>query len=380
MKKLLLFLALSLQPLACLLATPVLFPMQGLTGSSANRQILITPDTYENPVYIGTNLVDLNPFTLQPVGGQVTTNLMPWGYTIKVSGWWHSVHIVVPTDTNTWNVVSLINTNLFTPLNVYQMTATGTNGINVTQSNNQVLIDGSGVASNAIAAFWLAATNGVTAFNLASSYGLPVAGVVGLGSAALVGTNTFYNQGVSGYLDTLYNLAQGQVGWLVVSNLSSIQDVPPLLDYLWTAGNNTVPLANFASVSTNQITVYGAGTASANGTYVFNAAAGVWSNATTAATVTNNGTFLIIATNATKLYKSANALSLLTFSGAWQNGSGYSGSAPLPYDAFVRVTDYSLNNVAPTNIPGKSLTGLATNLVVPISAHVTNGLVTWTSP
>ena len=30
--------------------------------------------------------------------------------------------------------------------------------------------------------------------------------------------------------------------------------------------------------------------------------------------------------------------------------------------------------------PGKALTGLATNTVVPISAHVTNGVVTWTSP
>ena len=362
--------------------TPVLFSMQNLTGGVNNRTINLLPDTANAPTYVGTNLLSLSPIQLQPVQGQVTTNLVPWGYSLFVLGWPRPVHIVVPASTNTLNVVSLINSNLYSPLTLYQMTASGTKGITVTQSNNQVVIDGSGLdaAGTAWTTFAFNATNGLTAFNLASSYGLPAAGVVGLGSAALVGTNTFYNQGVSGYLDTLFNLAQGQVGWLVVSNLSSIQDVPPLLDYLWTAGNNTSPLANFASVSTNQITVYGAGSTSANGTYLFNAAAGVWTNAATAATITNSGTYLIIATNSTKLYKSANALALLTVSGAWQNGSGYNGSAPLPSDAFVRVTDYSLNNVAPTNIPGKSLTGLATNMVVPISAHVTNGLVTWTSP
>ncbi len=362
--------------------TAVFFSMQNLTGGVNNRTINLLPDTANAPVFVGTNLLQLGPIQLQPVGGQVTTNLVPWGYSLYVQGWPRPVHIVVPSSTNTLNVVGMINTNLYWPLTIYQMTATGTNGINVTQTNNQVIIDGSGLdaAGTAWATFSFNATNGIYAFNLASSYGLPAAGVVGLGSAALVSTNTFYSQGVSGYLDILYNLAQGQVGWLVVSNLSSIQAVPPLLDYLWTAGNNTASLATFAAVSTNQITVYGAGTASANGTYTFNAAAGVWTNAATADTITNSGAYLIIATGATKLYKSSNALAYPAGSGAWFNGSGYSGSSPMPYNAFLRVTDYSLNNVAPTNIPGKALTGLATNTVVPISAHVTNGVVTWTSP
>ncbi len=102
--------------------TPVLFPMTGLTGQANNRTILIQPDRSPNLVNFGTNLVPSYDFTIQPIGGQVITNLIPWGYTIRVDGWPRSVHIVVPTvatGSAALNVVSLINTNQFAPLNFY---------------------------------------------------------------------------------------------------------------------------------------------------------------------------------------------------------------------------------------------------------------------
>ena len=105
--------------------TPVLFSMQNLTGTVNNRSILITPDTQGNPTFYGTNLVSLLPFTLQPVNGQVITNLVPWGYTIQVDGWTQSAHIVVPASTSVLNVVSLLNTNQFSPLNIFPTAPAG---------------------------------------------------------------------------------------------------------------------------------------------------------------------------------------------------------------------------------------------------------------
>jgi hypothetical protein len=114
--------------------TPLLFSVRSLTGSVANRPILITPDTYQNPLLFGTNLVSsFAPFYIQPVGGQVITNLQPWGYTIKVDGWPRSAHINVPSSTNVINVVTLINTNNFSPL-VIQMLGDNAAGTNVNLS------------------------------------------------------------------------------------------------------------------------------------------------------------------------------------------------------------------------------------------------------
>lgn len=118
MKKILLVSAFALSALP-LFGTPVLFSSYSLTGTANNRTILIQPDRVENPLVLGTNLVPLFDFTIQPVAGQVITNLAPWGYTIKVDGWSRSAHIVVPDDTNTLNAAVLINTNAFAPLTIY---------------------------------------------------------------------------------------------------------------------------------------------------------------------------------------------------------------------------------------------------------------------
>lgn len=109
-------------------ATPVLFSMQSLTGTANNRTIVVQPDRPQNPLVLGTNLIPIFDLTLQPVGGQVITNLQPWGYTIKVDGWPRSAHIVVTNTTATINAANLINTNAFAPLNIYPVTIYTNNG------------------------------------------------------------------------------------------------------------------------------------------------------------------------------------------------------------------------------------------------------------
>ncbi|MDR3459547.1 MAG: hypothetical protein P4N60_19125 [Verrucomicrobiae bacterium] len=120
-----------------LAGTPVLFTLKSLTGTPNNRQIFVQPDKIQNPLIFGTNLVPMVDFYLQPTGGQVLTNLAPWGYTIKVDGWPRSAHINVPDTTNTINVVSLINTNAFSPLNIYNFAPlVGTNGTILTTNTD----------------------------------------------------------------------------------------------------------------------------------------------------------------------------------------------------------------------------------------------------
>jgi hypothetical protein len=132
-------------------ATPVLFTLQSLTGTVNNRSILVQPDrSGQTPLWVNTNLVPVNDFSLQPVGGQVLTNLAPWGYTIRVDGWPRSVHIVVPTDTNTWNVVNLINTNQFSPLQIFYPASTNIN--NATGTNVNLSGTFSGTFDNATGA------------------------------------------------------------------------------------------------------------------------------------------------------------------------------------------------------------------------------------
>ena len=148
-------LALFLYPLFSLLSpvvcsaqtTPVLFSLVNLTGTANNRSILVTPDTAQNPVWYGTNMVNLVPFTLNPVGGQLTTNLTPWGYTILVDGWPRGLHIVVPFSTNTLNVVGLFNTNRFNPVNLYANATILYPGSNIafaTNSDGSITISSTG--------------------------------------------------------------------------------------------------------------------------------------------------------------------------------------------------------------------------------------------
>ncbi len=89
-------------------ATPVYFPLLGITGSANNRDITVIPDSSQVPLIYGTNIVVLQTVTLHPTGGSATNNLLPWGYTIRVDGWPPAAHINVPNSTNLINVTSLI--------------------------------------------------------------------------------------------------------------------------------------------------------------------------------------------------------------------------------------------------------------------------------
>lgn len=162
-------LSLSFLLLGCsvTLPTPVLFTLQSLTGTVNNRGILVTPDVVQNPLNFGTNLVSLIPFTLQPVNGQVTTNLLPWGYTIRVDGWPRSAHIVVPNSSALLNAVSLINTNAFAPLNIFpaQPYTNGTPVFVLTTFQT-----GSGETNGVWKYMSLSATNGWTAASWSPFY------------------------------------------------------------------------------------------------------------------------------------------------------------------------------------------------------------------
>jgi len=152
MKKFLILSILSILSIARA-QTPVLFSLQSLTGTVNNRQITVWPDSAQNPMWFGSNLVSLAPFPIQPINGQVITNLQPWGYSFRVDGWPRAVHIVVPSTTNTVNVVDLINTNQFSPLNIYYVggggsgTATNLDGAATNQVTDLALEQAQIVAS-----------------------------------------------------------------------------------------------------------------------------------------------------------------------------------------------------------------------------------------
>jgi hypothetical protein len=135
MKKLFLICVSSVLICGSALATPVLFTLQSLTGTVNNRSILVTPDTYQNPLVIGTNLVSLAPFYLYPTNGSVTTNLAAWGYSIRVDGWPRSAHINVADGTNTVAAYTLINTNAFSPLQIFYSSSTNINNATGTNLN-----------------------------------------------------------------------------------------------------------------------------------------------------------------------------------------------------------------------------------------------------
>ena len=400
--------------------TPVFFSLVSLTGSVNNRTITLVPDEYENPVVFGTNLAVLFPIQLQPVHGQVTTNLVPWGYSLTVDGWPRSVHIDVPYSTNVVPIISLINTNRFTPLNLYSTIVIGTNGILVWQTNGITTLDGSGLYSTSNPAGYqtagqVAATVTAGISNLStiatdtnvtadgagniSASSLTATGTVSATTFAGAGTNLFYNQNASGALDSLYvnGFGYGQNGWVeIITNFSTgagaLVTVPPSPVGLYTAelsGRGGV-LAYFATVSnTNYVTLAGAGTAIANGVYTWNGTA--YSNAVTSCWITNAGSSAAYLLHAgTNLYRSVQFFGQMqppqsaSFSPLWLNstfsGKQFYGSSPGPVSYPIVTLDFGQNNCLVTNLQYNSMTALATNTPVPISAHITNGVVTWTSP
>lgn len=234
--------------------------------------------------------------------------------------------------------------------------------------------------------------------SLADAFGAAQSATNGLATSAFVPTNTFYNVGASGFVDSLYNFGLGGAtyfGWLeIVTNVSGssvLTDVAPFPVNLQTAlGYNqfTVPpyVDTFAAYSsTNQFYVFGAGITNVNCSYSWSTN-GWYTNLQTAASITV-GSPWIIKLGGTNLYWSVNVQALFgtvncpTWSTNVHSSVHYYGTGTLPGSAWPQVIDYSQNYCVPTNQPSTSLTATGTNGVqVPISAHITNGVVYWTAP
>lgn len=187
--------------------TPVLFTLQSLTGTVNNRSILVQPDRVQNPLVFGTNLVPMFDFTLQPVNGQVLTNLAPWGYTITVDGWPRSAHIIVPDTTNTVNAATLINTNQFAPLQITWSTPVASGpGILISNTNgtNQLSVDPTVVVTNNATGVTLGGSfTGLlagTAATATTAQSVPGSGVTGTLSASVLPPSVVTNNSAGGIL------------------------------------------------------------------------------------------------------------------------------------------------------------------------------------
>jgi hypothetical protein len=89
-------------------ATPVYFSMQQLTGNGSTSRYTLIGDAGANPWSDGTNIYGGGVIQRTPTNGVDVVNLSPIGYTLVCPGWSHTLHFVVPPDTNTWNVVNLL--------------------------------------------------------------------------------------------------------------------------------------------------------------------------------------------------------------------------------------------------------------------------------
>ena len=289
----------------------------------------------------------------------------------------------------------------------YLFTYAGTNGVSVSQSNNTVIISGAGLEPSGTTAAALAALSTIVTDTNLSSDGLgdlsagslTVTGVVNAASIGGSGTNQFYNVNGSGALDQLYaaGFGYGQNGWVeIITNLitgaGQLVTVPPSPVGLYTAeisGRGGV-LSYFATVSnTNYVTLAGAGTAIANGVYTWNGTA--YSNVVTSCWITNAGSSAAYLLHAgTNLYHSIQFFSQMqppmsaSFSPIWLtstfSGKQFFGAAPGPVSYPLVTLDFNLNNCLATNLQYNSMTALATNTPVPISAHLVGTNVIWTSP
>ena len=126
MKKIVLLISLvaAVAAVSAVRATPVWFPLVGITGSANSRDILVIPDPPTNVLVYSNRLVALQPLLLHPVRGNATNDLLPWGYTLRVDGWSRSAHIVVPNTTNLVNAALLITNALAIGFPITQFGAT----------------------------------------------------------------------------------------------------------------------------------------------------------------------------------------------------------------------------------------------------------------
>lgn len=185
--------------------TPIVFSAVNLGTSINNATIHIYPDqTDGTPLWIGTNLVQTQPFDIYLVNGTVTTNLAPWGFSFELDGWPRPVHVAAWTPTtNATSVTSLINTNSFSPLNlVINALKSGTNIVLVTNVDQSVSINTSiGVFTN-------------SSFYVDPTGNLFLGWKPGYGWAGLINTNgDFTTPGADFFASGGGNLGDNLVNW-----------------------------------------------------------------------------------------------------------------------------------------------------------------------
>ena len=185
-----------------------------------------------------------------------------------------------------------------------------------------------------------------------------------------VATITLYGQTNGGYSRTISGTPSGiiiesvQIAAGVVSansytgsglGLSGIPTFSSIATNLWVGTNS------FAQLNPNNLTVWGAGTTSANSTAYVNDGNGRLTNVINGDYFTNN-------TGSSKtLLNTAAGSTLYSWNiGAVHNqfGTVVNGASPAPLAAYGLLMDFAANGVLPTNIPGASITG-----AVPSATH-----------
>jgi hypothetical protein len=214
-------------------ATPVFFSMQQLTGNPGTVRFTLIADANYNPWTDGTNLFSSGVMQFTPVNGTNILNLAPIGYTIVCPGWTHTLHFVVPPDTNTWNVVNLF-TNGVSPLQpIYYVMATGVSNLGagpgiiiVTASGtNLVLVD-----TNVVNALALAQTKNFSVTNPINPALLPAIVVtnnqrgVALTGTFSGGNGNLTNSSVYGNGNSVTITAGGPIYYLLAPNGNSLVD------------------------------------------------------------------------------------------------------------------------------------------------------------
>jgi hypothetical protein len=332
-------------------STPVLFTMQSLTGQNNNRTILVQPDRVQNPLVIGTNLIPIFDFNLQPVGGQVQTNLAPWGYTIKVDGWPRPAHIVVPSGTNVINAATLINTNAFAPLNIY-FQSVGGGMTNVATSNTpSITFTGDGSPTNPIAA-----TIGT----------VPVGNISGLGTAAKSNATDFasapaFNSARSNTVAALTTTATNNITLTTTTNSDGSQSIV-------IRGFSNASLTNFV----NALLIYNNVVTNNPLLLNLNGATGV-----AYAKTINAANFIsddpLAETSGSVTFSSFGNIIDFDFGGQVVTFSGFEVDA----NAFFSTTGYNGDGGGLTGLQTTALVGAVTNQINSVSGVITNGTVAW---
>ena len=220
----LLTLAFSLQPLA-LPATPVLFPLQQITGAGLNAKFTVMADPTYNPQSDGTNLIGGFQQQFTCTNGSAVVNLVPCHYTLTVPGWSRTLTFNVPDTNITVNVITCITNGLQTyyPLqtggnpnavtNGASYPVTFSNTFTVAQSGGSKLVIDPAQGTISATDYEIAASDGV--FNTVTS-SVVNAGTVNIGGVNLANDGPDLDFGGGAGINGVANIYSG--GSITASN------------------------------------------------------------------------------------------------------------------------------------------------------------------